>query len=122
MLAYVVRLLVVVFFLANPSELFAQSSQAADPAFRQKEHAKLYRYKTGKKIRELAATGSGDITIEADIYPGLWGVSGPRPWYPHPFLVDQAFSSDAVLVGMVKTCSSAMTEDEDFLQRLRNRC
>ncbi len=115
MLAYVVRLVVLVFFFATPSGVFAQSSQAADPAFRQKEHAKLYHYKTGKKIRELAATGSGDITIEAGIYPGLWGVSGPRPWYPHPFLVDQAFWADAVLVGVVKTCSSALTEDEDFL-------
>ena len=40
--------------------------------WRQKEHGKLYRYKTEKNIPQLAANGTGDVVVGAFLI-GEWG-------------------------------------------------
>ncbi len=110
-------ILVVLTVVLSRATLPSRVDSAPQPQdVRQKEHAKLYHYRTGKNLPQLAATGTGDIVVEAAQYPGLWGLSpGPHPSYPHPFLVDVAARADAVVVGVTESSSSSLTEDQDFI-------
>lgn len=82
-----------------------------------KEHASLFKYKTGKKLPELAVTSqdAGPIGVEMFTHAD-WGLPpDPLPSYPHPYLVVVSRGADAVVIGVAKKGVSALTADEGFI-------
>ncbi len=82
---------------------------------RQKEHAKLYHYHTGKNLPNLAASGTGDIEVGALTIGDAGLPPGKYPLYPRILLVEAAFRADLIAVGVTKSSASALTEDQDFI-------
>ncbi|HXE75919.1 MAG TPA: hypothetical protein VNN18_09835 [Candidatus Xenobia bacterium] len=83
-----------------------------------KRHSTLYKgYQTGKNLKQLAASGSGEIEVSATVFPGIMGGQDedPRHLYPHWYLRLLGSEADAVVVGTRKHSSSSLTEGEDFI-------
>lgn len=78
------------------------------------EHSKFYKkYATGKKLLDLTST-VGDVQLRRDI--GTQG--GDQDDAPFDFqksLQEMADSADAVIIGVMKSKSSQLTEDEDYV-------
>jgi hypothetical protein len=81
---------------------------------KQREHSKLYKeYKTGKKLRDLAAE-IGDVKIRRHAGPQGGDLNEPLLSLDK-FLQSAACSAEAVVVVVVKSKSSQLTEDEDYV-------
>lgn len=81
---------------------------------KQKEHSKIYKdYGTGKKIKDIVAE-AGDVKLKRHI-----GSLGGDPNQTTPtlgrFLQDMTCHADAIIVGIVKSKSSQLTERGDFI-------
>jgi|SRR5262245_6918458 len=82
---------------------------------KQKHHSKLYKeYRRDRKIPELAAEYDFDfgITIGTGLPGGMPGV--PPPTFSER-ITKLTCDSDAIVVGEVKSKSSQLTEDQDFI-------
>ncbi len=96
-----------------------QAQSVLEKTWKQKEHGKLFEYRTGKKLRKLAAdpsTPDSELTVEIVKYPGIFGLPpGDQPSYPHPYLVDLASRANAIATGEISQCEAALTENEEFV-------
>lgn len=82
---------------------------------RQKEHSKLYKeYNSDRKIRDLARKEKGDIEVYrlSPLGADLW--AGPVPTTSE-ILKRATCNAAAVVLGVVKSKSSQLTEDESFV-------
>jgi hypothetical protein len=81
---------------------------------KQRAHSKLYKeYKTGKKLRDLAAE-IGDVKLRRHAGP-QGGDLNEQSLSLDKFLQSEACGADAVVVVVVKSKSSQLTEDEDYI-------
>ena len=84
---------------------------------RQKIHSRLFAgHRTGRKLTELAATGTGDIVVTS-LTPKPFIVGTPQcPRYPRPQLRNISQDADAVVVGTLAAKKySQLTEGGDFI-------
>jgi hypothetical protein len=81
---------------------------------KQKEHSKLYKeYGTGKKLRDLTQE-IGNVKLRRHVgTPG--GDSNESSIGLDRFLQNMACRADAVIIGEVKSKSSQLTENEDYI-------
>ncbi len=108
-----------------PPQESLQSASEERMTAKQKEHSKLYeRYRTGKKLSDLAAKAAGEVetrtsgNVEVSTYlpSGIqYGDPEPQPAYPNNFLRGIACDADAIVVGMLKNPSSHLTENGEFI-------
>jgi hypothetical protein len=99
--------------------LSSQQQPAADTQAKmaaKQEHSKLYKkYRSGKKLREVAAeTPETEVAVIVGIPQRVFSPDSP-PFNLRSFLKDMACDSDAVVVGVINDQFSQLTEDEDFV-------
>lgn len=82
-----------------------------------KQHAELFKYRTGKKLPELAARSKGEEDVQVEVHQSSgWGLPGTSlPSYPHPYLMVISSGADAVVIGVAKSAASGLTPDEGFI-------
>jgi hypothetical protein len=79
---------------------------------KQRKHSKLFKHQ-GPKLRELAAGGTEDISVEVE-RPYL--ISTPsNQSTPLPYMQAVVCNADAIVVGMLKNESPQLTENENFI-------
>ena len=85
---------------------------------KQKEHSKLYKKefenRRDKKIKDIAASGVGDVSV---VIMAEGGIDSPYtpPFNLSSFLEKSACEADAIIVGTVKSKDSQLTEDGEFI-------
>jgi len=104
----------VVQLVSLPQRITADA-QEAKLTGKQKAHSKLYKeYRGGRKIRDVAATATSDTGIRIGT-----PLRGGDPHSPPPnrqqLLASLSCDADSVVIGTVKSNSSQLTEDEDFI-------
>lgn len=77
---------------------------------KQKKHGKLLKQSQGRRLRELTASGTGDITITAE-EPFIIYTEPPRS----PALQTIVCNAEAIVAGVINDGSPQLTEDESFL-------
>lgn len=89
----------------------------SQPRAAKKEHAERFKFKTGKKIPELAARAKNQEIIEIEVHQSTrWGLPNDiLPSYPHPYLVVLSRGADAVVIGVAKSGVSGLTANEEFI-------
>lgn len=95
------------------------SLQKQETERRREQRSTLFKaYSTGKNLRATASSAQGDIEITTtvfDVGPQPPVPLGARPLYPYPLLIDLACMSDVVVVGVLKSSSSQLTMDDQFI-------
>jgi len=85
---------------------------------KQKEHSKLYKEdfksRKGKKLTNIAATGIGNVSVIIPVADGFQ-LEPTTPLNLHGFLKNLICDADAVVIGTVKSKSSHLTEEEEFI-------
>lgn len=78
---------------------------------KQKSHSKLLKQSQGRKLRELAAVGTGDIVVSVE-EPFVISTAGEES---PPSVQTKVCNAHAVVIGMLNDSSPQLTEDESFL-------
>lgn len=91
-------------------------SAQAEPTEKQRLHGKIHKeYQTGRDLCEQAAVATGDFTVQSTGLRELPAVPPNPQGYPDWFLRVFAYDADAVVVGVMKSKSSALVEDRSFI-------
>lgn len=118
-------------FIKVPSNVFQSDSQSKEKitpekitpvrkgvmSYQEKERSKFFaQHKTGRKIDDLIATGTGELIITS-LSPKPFITGNPHcPNYPRPYLRNIANEADAIIVGTVKDkISSQLTSNGEFI-------
>lgn len=98
---------------ATPTKQEKVKQLQATATEKQKKHSKLLKQSQGRKLRDLAAQGTGDIliTVEEPFIIRTPDKETPRARFPQ----DAVCKAEAVVVGTLDDDSPQMTEDESFL-------
>jgi hypothetical protein len=83
---------------------------------KQKVHRKLYKdFRLGKKLPELAAeTPETEVGVIRGVPGKMFDPDSPRLTF-HGYLKNLVRDADAIVIGVINSQSSQLTEDEDFI-------
>lgn len=102
----------VIRLIATKSTVLAQGTI---PTQIQKEHRKLYKeYRRDRKLPDIAATATSNLEVREGVGQKIFQPNSPRFDF-QTFINNLACDADAVIVGVIKSKSSQLTEDENFI-------